>query len=94
MTICGLLKRGKTYMLDSCVTDTDVKAYKDLSSRTVLEAATQVKKSKYLKACLEQQHTCVLLAYSVNGMAGVKAHTFEKRITSPLAANCASLIAW
>ena len=67
------------------MTDTDAKAYKGLSSRTVLEGAARVKKAKYLKACLDQQRTFMPLAYSVDGMAGVEARAFEKRIASLLA---------
>ena len=72
--------------MDVCVADTDAKAYKDLSSRTVLEAATRVKKTKYLKACLDQRRTFTPLAYKVDSMAGAKARAFEKRIASPLLA--------
>ena len=71
--------------MDICVADTDAKAYKDLSSRTVLEAATRVKKTKYLKACLDQRRTFTPLAYKVDSMAGIKARAFEKRIASLLA---------
>ena len=49
-----LWKRSKTCILDICVTDTDAKAYKGLSSRAVLEGAVRVKKAKYLQACLDQ----------------------------------------
>ena len=83
--IQGLWKRGKTCILDIYVKDTDAEVYKELSLRTVLEAAAQVKKAKYLKACLEQQHTFVPFAYSVNNMAGVNALAFKKRIASLLA---------
>ena len=86
MAIQGLCKRGETCILDICVTDTDAKAYKGLSLRTVLEAAVRVKQVKYLKACLDQRHTFAPLAYSVDGMAGVEARTFEKHIASLLAA--------
>ena len=51
-----------------------------------MEGAAQVKKAKYLKACLDQQRTFTPLAYSVDGMAGVEARAFEKRIASLLAA--------
>ena len=82
VAIQGIWKRGETCILDICVTDTDAKAYKGLSSRTVLEAAARVKKAKYLKACLDQRRTFAPLAYSVNGMAGVKVCFFES--ASPL----------
>ena len=52
----------------------------------MIEAAAQVKKAKYLKACLDYRRTFAPLAYSVDGMAGYKARTFEKRIASLLAA--------
>ena len=64
--------------MDICVTDTNAKAYKGLSSRTVLEAAAWVKKATYLKACLDQQHTFAPFV--------IEARTFEKRIASLLAA--------
>ena len=71
MAIQGLWKRGEVCILDICVTDTDTKAYKGLSLRTVLEAAVWVKKPTYLKVCLDQQHTFPPLAYFVDNMAGV-----------------------
>ena len=63
------------------MTDTDLEAYKGLSPRSVLKAAEQVKRAKYLKACLEQRCTFMPLAYFVHGMVGVKACAFEKRIS-------------
>ena len=57
MAIQGLWKHGKTCILVICVTDTDAKAYKGLSLRTVVEAVAQVKNAKYLKTCLDQQRT-------------------------------------
>ena len=39
-----------------------------------------------MKACLDQRHTFVPLAYSVDGMAGIEARTFKNHITSLLAA--------
>ena len=86
VAIQGLWKRGKTCILDICVTDTDAKAYRHLSSRAVLEGAARVKKAKYLQACLDQRRTFTPLAYSVDGMAGIEARAFEKRIASLLAA--------
>ena len=85
VAIQGPWKRGKTCILDIYVTDTDVKAYKGLSSRAVIEAAARVKKAKYLKACLDQRRTFASLAYSVDGMAGVEARAFKKHIASLLA---------
>ena len=86
LAIQGLWKRGETCILDICVTDTDAKAYRHLFSRAVLEVAARVKNAKYLKACLDQRRTFMPLAYSVDGMAGIEARAFEKRITSLLAA--------
>ena len=86
MAIKGLWKRGETCILDICVTDEDAKAYKGRSLRTVLEVAAWVKKAKYLKTCLDQRCTFALLSHSVDGMAGHGARTFEKHITSLLAA--------
>ena len=37
VAIHGLWKHGETCILDICVTDTDVKAYKGPSSRAVIE---------------------------------------------------------
>ena len=51
-----------------------------------MEGAARVKKAKYFKACLDQRRTFMPLAYSVDGMAGVEARAFEKRIASLLAA--------
>ena len=39
-----------------------------------------------MKACLDQRHTFVALAYSVDSMTGVEVHASEKRIASLLAA--------
>ena len=50
VAIQSLWKRGETCILDICVMDTDVKAYKGLSLRSVLKAAARVEKAKYLKA--------------------------------------------
>ena len=86
VAIQGLWKCSNTCILDICVADMDVKAYKGLSSRAVIDAVARVKKAKYLKACLDQQRTFVPLAYSVDGMAGIEARTFENRITSLLRA--------
>ena len=79
-------KRSKTCILEIYVANTDAKAYKGLSLRAVLEATARVKNATYLNSCLEQQHTFALLAYLINTMSGVKARTFEKLITSLLAA--------
>ena len=54
VVIQGLWKRNKTCILEICVTDTDAKAYKGLSSRTMLDAVAWVKQTKYLKVCLDQ----------------------------------------
>ena len=86
VAIQELWKCGETCILDICVMDTEAKAYKSLSSKTVLEAAVRVKKAKYLKGFLDQQRIFVPLAYSVNGMAGVEVRAFKKRIASLLAA--------
>ena len=47
------LEARQNLYLGYIVTDTDAKAYTDLSSRTVLEATVRIKKATYLKACME-----------------------------------------
>ena len=84
MAIQELWKGEETCILDVCVINTDTKAYRSLSLRSVLESAARMKKPKYLKACPEQCRTSVSLAYSANDMAGTKARAFEK--------HCASLL--
>ena len=84
MAIQELCKCDETCILDICVTDTDVKAYKELSSRTVLDTAMWVKKAKYLMSCLDKRRTFAPLAYFVDGMAGAEACTFKKHTASLL----------
>ena len=71
--------------MDTQVTITDARSYSDLSSAKVLKNAEKRKKDKYLAPCLARQMGYMPLVYSVDGMAGKEAKSFERRITSLLA---------
>ena len=76
----GLWNKGTGCVLDTRVTDTDARSYAQLSSAQVLKAAEKVKKDKYLAPCLARWRGFMPLAYSVDGMAGKEARSFEWRI--------------
>ena len=82
----GLWDKSTGCVLDTRVTDTDARSYAQLSSSQVLKAAEKVKKDKYLAPCLARRGGFMPLVYSVDGMAGKEAKSFERRIASLLAA--------
>ena len=81
----GLWDKGSDYILDIQVTDTDARSYQSITSEKVLERAANVKKSKYLEACLERRRSFIPLVYSVDGMVCKEVRAFEKRVTSLIA---------
>ena len=50
----------------------------------MLEGYVKRKKDKYLQACLDRRWSFTSFVYSVDGMAGKEARSFEKRIASLL----------
>ena len=51
----------------------------------MLKVAEKIKKDKYLAPCLDRRRGFMPLVYSVDGMAGKEAKSFEWRIASLLA---------
>ena len=67
------------------MTNTEARSYSDLSSAKVLKNAEKIKKDKYLAPCLARRRGFMPLVYSVDGIAGKEAKSFERRIASLLA---------
>ena len=78
----GLWDKSTGCVLDTRVTDTDARSYAQLSSSQVLKAAEKVTKDKSLAPCLARRRGFMPLVYSVDGMSGKEAKSFERRITS------------
>ena len=83
--IHGLWIKGNGCVLVTWVTDTDVRSYSDLSSSKVPKNTETMRKDKYLAPCLAMWKGFMPLVYSVDGMAGKEAKSFERRIASLLA---------
>ena len=78
----GFWKRGEDAVLDTQVVDCDASSRRNyMDSETILESCVRVKKLQYLQSCAERRHSFMPLIYSVDGMAGREAQSFEKRIT-------------
>ena len=77
--------KGSGCVLDTRVTDTDARSYSQLSFAQVLKAADKVNKDKHLAPCLARRRGFMPLVYSVGGMAGKEAKSFERCIASLLA---------
>ena len=52
VAVHGLWEKGKIFILDIRITDTDAKTYAGSSSVKVLKKAAKVKKDKYEVACI------------------------------------------
>ena len=76
----GLWNKGTGCVLDTRVTDTDARSYAQLSSAQVLKAAEKIKKDKCLAPYLARRRGFMPLVYSVDGMAGKEAKSFDRRI--------------
>ena len=81
----GLWNKGTGCVLDTWGTDTDAISYSDLSSSKVLKTSEKLTKDSYLALCLARRRIFMPLIYSVDGMAGKEAKSFERRIASLLA---------
>ena len=55
VAVHGLWEKGKIFILDIRITDTDAKTYAGSSSVKVLEKAAKVKKDEYETACIARQ---------------------------------------
>jgi hypothetical protein len=70
--------------VDVRVTDTDAKSYCKRSPDKVFESGKNLKKKKYLDACLEQQRHFTTFVCSVDRLLGRKAPTFAKQLAAKL----------
>ena len=80
----GLWDKLTGCVLDTPLTDTDARSYAQLSSSQVLQTAENVKKDKNLDPCLARRKGFIPLVYSVDGMTGKEAKSFERRIAGAL----------
>ena len=67
------------------MTNTEARSYSDLSSAKVLKNAEKIKKDKYLAPCLARRRGFIPLIYSIDGIAGKEAKSFERRTALLLA---------
>ena len=67
------------------VVNTAAKSYWEKSPEKCLEEAEKSKKKMYLKGCLQQRRNFSPFVASVDGLLGVEATAFLKRIASRLA---------
>ena len=67
------------------ITDTEARSYRNKNSTKVLAAQEKGKKTRYLAALRAQQKDFNPMIYTVDGIAGHKAKSTEKRLVSLLA---------
>ena len=75
-----------TAVFDVRITDTDCPSSRHKEPHRVLASHEQVKKKKYLQACLERRRQFTPLVYSVDGMMGKEAQAATKQLAFLLAA--------
>ena len=76
----GLWKRGEQAVLDTQAVDCNAPSRRNyMDSEKIFESCARVKKLQYLRPCVERRRSFTKLIYSVDGMAGREAQTFEKR---------------
>jgi hypothetical protein len=76
----GFWARGTDCIVDVHVTNMDAKSYCKQPPDKVLESGEQVKKKKYLEACLKQRCHVTPFVCSVDGMLGCEASAFAKHL--------------
>jgi hypothetical protein len=82
----GLWKNQHETIIDIRVTDTDQHAYRHQNPHDVLKKQEKEKKTKYLKACLDQRRSFVPFVVSTDGLIGYEGKNLLKQIALRLTA--------
>ena len=77
IAVHGLWEKGKTCILDTCITDTDIKSYDGSSLEKVLKRVAKLKKDKYAAPCIARRRSFAPLVYLVDGMTYKEAKRSE-----------------
>ena len=80
----GVWQSHATAVFDVRVIDSDAPSYSHMSPKAVLRSAETAKKNKYSSAC-ESIHTSFTpLCFTIDGLVGVEANTFLKKLAERL----------
>uniref|UniRef100_A0A1X7UHG6 Uncharacterized protein n=1 Tax=Amphimedon queenslandica TaxID=400682 RepID=A0A1X7UHG6_AMPQE len=80
----GIWQSQATAVFDVRVIDSDAPSYRHMSPKAVLKSAETAKKNKYSSAC-ESIHTSFTpLCFTIDGLVGVEANTFLKKLAERL----------
>lgn len=83
--IRGFWQRQTDCIVDVRVSSVDTKTYRGMKPAKALELQEKEKKDKYAQSCIDQRRTFTPFVLSTDGLLGVEAKSFLKRLSFALA---------